>query len=170
MALAAGLAVPPPASAERCSTARLRAIQDAAARHLGVDEKPRWRGRSRWSAALPAVSVRAARRLGWEEVDTPRTAPIPVDHDVGVEVRLSWRLERLVHDPDAPRLLEAERAARRARVALDQEVTQLYFRWRRAARAAAAAEAGEDAALDEAENFAQLDALTGGWLAAERCP
>jgi hypothetical protein len=124
---------------------------------------------------MPIVTVRADRDLGWEEGGSPSAAPVAVDHDLHAEVRLSWRLDRLIYDPGEPRLFEAERAARRARVALDQEVTQLYFRWRRAAADAEDTEDGGDDGdeqLDEAETFAQLDALTGGWLGKQggRCP
>jgi len=124
---------------------------------------------------MPLVTVRVDSGIGWEEARTSRTAPIAVDHDQGVEVRLSWRLDRLIYNPDEPRLFEAERTARRARVALDQEVTQLYYRWRRAVRDARDPDDGGDDAdeqLDEAETFSQLDAVTGGWLGRQGggCP
>lgn len=167
LAVGIGMLGPPLASAERCPPPRLRAIQDAAARNLGLTERPRWRARARWSALLPAVTVRADRGIDWREGGAARVDPVEVDHDLGAGVRLTWRLDQLVYDRDEPRLLAAERAARRARVTLDQEVTQLYFRWRRAAIR------DDGPALDEAETFATLDAVTGGWLAEQqtaRCP
>ncbi len=172
VAMAIGLvATPRLASAERCPGVRLKAIQGAAVRNLGLDERPRWRARSRWAAVLPVVTVRADRGMGWED----GAAPTAVDHDQGAEVRLTWRLDRLIYDPAEPRLYDDERAARRARIALDQEVTQRYFQWRRAAADAEDADDGGDdrgERLDEAETFAQLDALTGGWLASQigQCP
>lgn len=171
-----GVASPPAAWAERCPSARLKAIQDAAVRNLGLHERPRWRARSRWAAALPVLTMRADRGMGWADGGTTRTAPIAVDHDQGAEIRLTWRLDRLIYDPSEPRLFEEERAARRARVSLDQEVTHLYFQWRRAAADAEDTEDGGDEGgeqLDEAETFAQLDALTGGWLGEQQqgaCP
>lgn len=166
VAIAVGLsaASPPLARAEGCPPPRLRELRAAAARTHGLDEQPRWRSRARWSAALPWVTVQLDRGLDWEEGGPPRTQPVAVDHDASAELRLTWRLDRLVYDRDEARLAAAERAARRARVQLDREVTQLYFKWRRAS-------ADHPGSLDEEETFAQLDALTGGWLAerAERC-
>lgn len=175
VAIGLGAVAPPSSTAEPCPPPRLRSIQDAAARTLALDERPRWRARSRWSALLPIVTARVDRNLGWKEGGAAQTVPIEVDHDQGAEVRMTWRLERLVYDRDEPSLLAAERSARRARVALDQEVTQLYFRWRRVVADAADPDRGggdRDDRLNEAEAFAQLDAVTGGWLGRQggSCP
>jgi hypothetical protein len=89
-----------------------------------------------------------------------------VERQQAFDVRLTWRLERLVFSPDEPRLFESERRARRDRIALRQEVATAYYRWRRVA-----AQAGtDDGALAAAEAFAQVDAFTGGWLAKVGCP
>jgi hypothetical protein len=164
LAIGLGLSAPSSAHADSCAVAtRLRAIQEAAARHLGLDERPRWRGRSRWAALLPQVTVRADAGLGWAEGGETPVTSIEVDHDRGAGVRMTWRLDRLLYNPDEPRLLDAERRARRARVVSDQEVTRLYFRWRRAAagttaghrRAAPTRVLDDDAARDRDETWAR---------------
>lgn len=177
LAVAIGLGAAPPAraAADRCPVARLKAIQDAAAGNLGLIERPRWRARSRWANLLPVLMVRADSNMDWEDGGATRASPVAVERDQGAEIRLTWRLDRLLYDPNEPRLFDAERGARRARVALDQEVTRAYFQWRRAVADADDPDDGGDAAgeqLDEAEAFAQLDALTGGWLGSQTvaCP
>jgi hypothetical protein len=138
----------------------LPAIQRAAERFAGVDAPPSWRGRARWSALVPIMTMRARDATAWSEV--PRGGVIEeVDRDQSLEVRLTWRLDRLVFDPAEPRLAESERRVRRARIELRQEVAAAYFRWRRAL------DDGEPIAT--AETHAHLDAFTGGWLARQPC-
>lgn len=176
MSIGLGLGAASPARGDPC-VPRLADVQAAAGRHLGLDERPRWRGRARWSALVPHLSLRARAGIGWQDGGETAALPVPieVDHDRTAELRVAWRLDHIVYHPDEPRLLDAERRARRARATSDQEVTRLYFRWRRAATASAAARGDPDdepalardhtRALDEAEALANLDALTGGWLA-----
>jgi hypothetical protein len=172
------LALAPAAAAEPCRAPPLRRVQAAARRAAGLDELPRWRGRARAAALLPYLSLRAGRTLDWDDTALTRATEPEVDHQVVLEARMTWRLDRLLYEPAEPRLLEAERAVARARAALDAEVTTLYFRWRRAELArepapdAEVGDAGDGAAvrrveLDADEALAQLDARTGGWLATE---
>lgn len=158
------------ANAEPCQPS-LREIQRAARRHAGLDEDVRWRRRARLAGILPWVTVRSSRGLRWE--DDPYVAvPEEVGNNVMVEARLSWRLDRLLYDPAEPRLAELERDVARARAAVDEEVTLLYFRWRRAELAAAAAEDPTETRLDAEEAWSLLDTRTGGKLAGGlwRCP
>ncbi len=145
----------------------LDAIQRRAEAFAGLDGAPTWRARSRWSAVVPVISARATTDTGWEEGGPASRATVgPVERQQAFDVRLTWRLERLVFSPDEPRLFESERRARRDRIALRQEVATAYYRWRRVA-----AQAGtDDGALAAAEAFAQVDAFTGGWLAKVGCP
>lgn len=140
----------------------LPAIQRAAERFAGVEDPPSWRGRARWSAVVPIMTMRGRDATAWSEATGGRVVE-EVDRDQSLEVRLTWRLDRLVFDPAEPRLAESERRVRRARIALRQEVTAAYFRWRRAL----ADDGGEPTAVAEA--YAHLDAFTGGWLARQPC-
>jgi|JI10StandDraft_1071094.scaffolds.fasta_scaffold06046_9 hypothetical protein len=144
----------------------LDAIQRRAEAFAGLDHAPRWGARARWSAVVPVISARATTDTSWEEGSAASRAAVgPVERQQAFDVRLTWRLERLVFNPDEPRLFESERRARRDRIALRQEVATAYYRWRRVAAQAGTA----DGALAAAEAFAQVDAFTGGWLARGDC-
>ena len=159
-----------PAGAQPCADVpSVRDVRTQARRHAGLDEIPRWRGRARAAALLPWLTLRAARGLDWDDGPAARATVPEVNHDVVYEARMTWRLDRLIYEPAEPRLLDGERTARRARATLDEDVTKLYFRWRRAEQAVAARiAAGEPAeprlTLDAEEALALLDARTGGWL------
>jgi hypothetical protein len=132
-----------------------------------MQEAPAWRTRSRWSAALPILSVHGSRDVNWQEGSSSSHSSVgAIDRAQGVDVRLTWRLDRLLFDPDEPRLFDAEQKARKARVTLDQEVARSYFLWR---KAVAARPAGADLTFAEGETFAQVDAFTGGWLTRTHC-
>lgn len=155
------------AHADPCAPS-LREVQRAARGHAGLDEDVRWRRRARLAGLLPWVTVRGARALDW---DDERYAVVPeeVGNRVLFEARLSWRLDRLLYEPAEPRLAGLEREVARARTALDEEVTLLYFRWRRAELAALDE---PEKRLDADEAWALLDLRTGGKLAdgGWRCP
>lgn len=158
MYVGASLVVAVATAAAECP--ELPAIQREAERFAGLADPPAWRGRARWSALMPVVALRARDSTGWSEQSA---GAAEVDRDQALELRLSWRLDRLVFDPSEPRLAENERRARRARISLRREVAAAYFRWRRAL-----ADEGADA-FAVAEAQAQLDAFTGGWLARQPC-
>lgn len=145
----------------------LAAVQGAAERYAGLASTPSWRGRSRWSAVVPTLILRIHDDVSWDEGSgASRAAVGPVERDQGFDVRMSWRLDRLVFDPDEPRLYAAEQRVRLARITLRQQVASAYYRWRRAwpLRGASA-----DAALVADETLAAVDAFTGGWLARHLC-
>jgi hypothetical protein len=146
----------------------LRELQRSARRHAGLDKDVRWRGRARLAGLLPWVTLRSARALRWED-DPYAAVPDEVGNNLVYEARLSWRLDRLLYDPAEPRLAGVERDAARARAALDEEVTLLFFRWRRAELASVES---PETRLDAEEAWALLDARTGGKLADGpwRCP
>lgn len=148
------------ASAARAECPSLPRIQGAAERAAGLDVVESLRGRARLASLLPSVSLRGSQRRGWSELPAGRAVG-DVDRGQTVEVRLSWRLDQLVFRDDEPRLRADEQAQRRARIALRQEVAQAYFRWRQAERDRAS---GPDADLLADAAFAQVDALTAGWL------
>jgi hypothetical protein len=104
--------------------------------------------------------VRGGQRLAWSEPWNGRIVD-ELDRAQSIEVRLTWRLDRLVFRDDEPRIASEHLAQRRARTTLRQEVAAAYFRWRRAELQRGA---GDDAELDADAAFAEVDALTLGWL------
>lgn len=111
--------------------------------------------RSRLAGLVPWLSVRTGRNTSWrdEELDVAR--------GVTIEVRATWRLDRLVFDGRELQVAALDGARRRERRRLAARVIQVYFAWKRAARAvgiqARAATVAEEAA-------AELDDLTDGWF------
>lgn len=138
--------------------------------HAGLSASPNLRRRARLAGLVPDVAVRTSRTWAW---DDPWTGARPADDEIArrdaFDVRLVWRLDRLVFDRAELSLVASERAAARARLDVEDQVTARYFRWRRAALDAEdTGGAREQLAAEEA--FASLDALTGGWLATRaRC-
>lgn len=146
-----------------CATARaerraatVRECIDAAIAHAGLAGDPgaSLRRRARWAGLAPWITVRAARDLGWNEDDTS-----DVDHGEVIEVRATWRLDRLIYDTSEARALALDGSRARARRELSREVIHVYFR-RERLRADPAADP-----LELAELTAFLDELTGGTLA-----
>gem|GEM_PF-1823752 len=117
--------------------------------------------RSRLAGLVPWLSVRTGRNTSWrdEELDVAR--------GVTIEVRATWRLDRLVFDGRELQVAALEGARRRERRRLAARVIQVYFVWKRAARSvgiqARAAAVAEEAA-------AELDDLTNGWFTEARHP
>ena len=87
-----------------------------------------------------------------------------------LEVRLTWRLDRLLYAGDEPTLerVRLERQDARARVAA--RTLEALFAWQRATAAedsaAAATPEKTEAELRAAEAAATLDVLTGGWFSS----
>ncbi len=130
----------------------------AAYRSAGLGEDPTngWRHRSRWSALIPAISVRAGQHDAWRDISDPT-----VSHSMAFDVRASWRLERVMFDPNEPRIEMLDVARRRERRRVAALAIHLYFDW---VTARAAADRDVRAVLDAQEKAAELDALTSGWF------
>ena len=130
----------------------------AAQRAAGVGDNPvtGWRRRSRWSALIPLVSLRAGQNQAWRDVDDPT-----ISHGVGVDVRAAWHLDRLLFDPNEPRIAMLDVARRRERRRVAAAAIHLYFDW---IAARAAADTDVRATLDAEEIQAELDAVTAGWF------
>lgn len=133
--------------------------------------------RSRWSAALPELRLRAARATDESQrlsptIDDPYRYTRDGGTDVAFEVRLTWDLSGLVFS--APEVsverIRSERAQRR--VELRREVLKLLFAWQRARLVAkdtnALEEERQQAALAKLEAELTLSALTGGWFNERR--
>lgn len=107
--------------------------------------------RARLAGLVPMVSVRTGRDSSWRDSDPD------VARGMVIDVRATWRLDRLVFDGRELQAVSLEAARRRERRRLASQVIELYFRWKRAARASGGAE----------EAAAALDDLTAGWFSEE---
>jgi hypothetical protein len=142
----------------------------AALRHAGLSSRPEasLKKRARLAAALPALSFRASRDTDWTETEEDSRVVGEVDQGVVLEVRATWRLDRLLFDGAELRVAALGQQRARARATLAAQTTALYFQRRSAEvdalwRPAESVEEQVRRELELAELTAQLDALTGGW-------
>jgi len=135
-------------------------VLQAAYHTAGLDRSPArsWVRRSRLAGLMPWLTVRTGRDTSWEDDGTSGVGRSSV-----VEVRATWRLDRLVFDGHELQVATIEAARRRERRRLASRVIRAYFTWRRAAAAVAVAST-LPARAEEA--IAELDALTDGWFSA----
>ncbi|HXN30401.1 MAG TPA: hypothetical protein VN894_01010 [Polyangiaceae bacterium] len=179
-------ALPPPASAEspRPHPAALlapslaRACVAAALRAsgLGVDDSKidSLIARSRASAWLPETRMRAMRLMtDAAHATTLATTDGTTYYDaVGanlvLELRLTWRFDRLLFAGDEPALERTRLEREDARSRLSGRTLEALFAWQRAAVEGQAAPDGSpeevQARLRESEALATLDVLTNGWF------
>ena len=166
----------PPRLARDCVAAALRAAG------LGVDDKSldALVSRARESAWLPETRMRAMRL--WTDANHVTTAATTdtasfydsVGANLVLELRLTWRFERLLYSGDEPTIerVRLERQDARSRVAT--HVLEVLFAWQRARVAENDAPPSsrelEEARLRVAEALATLDVLTGGWFSARLAP
>lgn len=122
---------------------------------LDGDPVRSWTRRARLGGLVPWVSVRTGRNTRWQVVDPD------IDHGVTLEVRATWRLDRLVFDGRELQASTIGAARQRERRRLASRVIRIYFAWQRAAQAARLQPRWSSRA-DEAA--AELDALTDGWF------
>jgi hypothetical protein len=138
------------------------AVLSAAYTAAGLDRDPgrSWIRRARVAGLLPWVAVRTARNTSWHDEDSE------VGHGESLEVRATWRLDRLLFDSHELQIASIQAARRRERRGLATQVIRSYVAWRRAAEGASAA--GDDRMTGPAaEAAAELDALTDGWFSNE---
>jgi hypothetical protein len=139
--------------------------------------------RARWSAMLPETRLRATRT---EDQRLSTDASLDASHlrdstaaNVGLEARLTWRLDRVIYADDEPSFerMRIERHDVRARIA--GHVLEALFRWNRARVELASAGQGlrdgregqiapSREELEAVERIfeaeATLDVLTDGWF------
>lgn len=135
----------------------VRDVLAAAYRTAGLDHDL-GRGfarRSRLAGLVPWLSVRTGRDTSWRD-DQPDIA-----RGVTIEVRATWRLDRLIFDGRELQVAALDAARRRERRRLAARVIQVYFVWKRAAGASTRSAVAEEAA-------AELDDLTDGWFSEAR--
>ena len=141
--------------------------------------------RARWSAILPETRLRAV-RFDDERLYTDASADATKLRDsaganLGLEARLTWRLDRLLYADDEPAFerMRLERHDARSRIA--GRVLEALFHWQRASlelrwAQSAARDAREpmrtrdevEATLRVMEAEATLDVLTSGWFTTTR--
>ncbi len=125
----------------------------------GLDHDPAdsWIRRARLAGLVPWVTVRTASDTSWQDDHSE------VGHGTTIEVRATWRLDRLLFDSHELQVAGIEAARRRERRRLAARVIRAYFTWRRAAGVAFPA-SDDRVAIRVAETTAELDALTDGWF------
>jgi hypothetical protein len=133
------------------------AVLAAAYAAAGLDRDPRdsWIRRARLAGLVPWVTVRTARDTSWQDNQSA------VGHGTSLELRATWRLDRLLFDGRELHVAGIEAARRRERRRLSTRVIRTYFTWR---RAASIVSDDDRVATRVAEAAAELDALTDGWF------
>jgi hypothetical protein len=141
---------------------------------IGVDDAriDEMVARARKSAALPETRLRALRVLGNnEQANTLATSETYYDTaaaNLSFEVRLTWRLDRLVYADDEPTLERVRLETQEARAHLTTRVLEVLYAWQRAELELASAQVGSreemDALLRELEAETTLDTMTAGWF------
>jgi hypothetical protein len=158
-----------PSLARACVAAALRASG------LGTDDSrvDALVARARASAWLPETRVRVARLIA----DAARAATHAttdgtnyyetVGAHLMLELRLTWRFDRLLYAGDEPSLERTRLERQEARSRLAARTLETLFTWQRAvieAQGAAGAEEELQAWLRASEAQASLDVLTAGWF------
>jgi len=137
-------------------------VLSAAYATAGLDHDPGhgWIRRARIGGLVPWVTVRTSRDTSWQDAHSE------VGHGASLEVRATWRLDRLVFDNHELQVASIESARRRERRRLATRVIRAYFAWRRAAGVVGGPD--DDRVVTRvAEATAELDALTDGWFSEE---
>ena len=138
----------------------ISAVLASAYSAAGLDRDPKdsWLRRARLGGLVPWVTVRTTRDTSWQDDSSE------VGHGTTLELRATWRLDRLVFDAKELQIAAVEAARRRERRRLASRVIRAYFTWRRAASIVG----GDDrVATRVAEAAAELDALTDGWFSEQ---
>jgi hypothetical protein len=162
----------PPAFARECVSASLEASG------LGLDDAriDALVSRARASAWLPETRMRAMRL--WDDANHTTTVATTdtanfydaVGANLVLELRLTWRLDRLLYAGDEGTLERVRLERLDARTRLATHTLEVLFTWERATlegRQATPGSAEEASArLRAAEAQATLDVMTGGWFSA----
>jgi hypothetical protein len=161
-----------PALARDCVAAALRAAG------LGTDDAriDALVARARASAWLPEARTRAM-RLWNDSAHTTTVASTDtanfydaVGANLVLELRLTWRLDRLLYAGDEPTLERVRLERQDARARLATRTLEVLFAWQRAVVAGGEAVAGSRDAVESrlraAEAQATLDVLTAGWFSS----
>ena len=153
-----GFAVPAP-SERLVPPIAVDRVVAAAYRAGGLDDDPTsgWRKRTRLAALVPWLTVRDGREAFWRDVDDPT-----LEYTDIYDVRATWRLDRLVFDPNEIRIEAMNVSRRRERRLVSASVIRTYYEWL-ALRSAASRTPGRWTTRAD-EVLAELDAMTDGWF------
>jgi hypothetical protein len=166
----------PPAMARDCVSAALQTSG------LGVDDAriDALVSRARASAWLPETRMRAMRL--WDSANNATTLATTdtanfydaVGANLVLELRLTWRLDRLIYAGDEGTLERVRLERLDARTRLATHTLEVLFTWERATLEARQAATGSpeelSARLRASEAQATLDVLTAGWFSARTLP
>ena len=135
----------------------IAAVLKAAYRAAGLDRDPSrgWIRRARLAGLIPWLTVRTGRDASWQSDE------VSVDHGMALDIRATWRLDRLAFDGRELQVASIESARRRERRRLGSRVIRTYFTWQRASARVGRMQGTRSRALEAA---AELDALTDGWF------
>ncbi len=159
-----------PGLARACVAAALRASG------LGTDDAAidQLAARARASAWLPETRMRAMRLLDDAAHATTLATTDGTNYydavgsNLVLELRLTWRLDRLLYAGDEPTLERARIERQQARAHLATRTLEVLFGWQRALIDAQSLPSGSreelDAWLRASEAEATLDVLTDGWF------
>ncbi|HEY4241085.1 MAG TPA: hypothetical protein VGM88_14785 [Kofleriaceae bacterium] len=92
--------------------------------------------RARLAGLVPWVTLRAGRDESWTDDDPT------IGHSTTLEVRATWRLDRLLFDGRELQVASSAAARRRERQRLARRVIRAYFTWRRTIASRAATRGG----------------------------
>jgi hypothetical protein len=162
----------PPAFARDCVSASLQASG------LGLDDAriDSLVSRARVSALLPETRMRAMRL--WDDANHSTTVATTdtanfydaVGANLVLELRLTWRLDRLLYAGDEGTLERVRLERLDARTRLATRTLEVLFTWERATLETRQATSGspeeQSARLRAAEAQATLDVMTAGWFSA----
>jgi len=162
----------PPAFARDCVSAALQTSG------LGVDDAriDALVSRARASAWLPETRMRAMRL--WDSANNATTLATTdtanfydaVGANLVLELRLTWRLDRLLYAGDEGTLERVRLERLDARTRLATRTLEVLFTWERATlegrQAAAGSPEEQSARLRASEAQATLDVMTAGWFSA----
>lgn len=156
-----------PRAARACVAAAWRSVG------LGVDDTrlDAIVSRARWSALLPETRLRAIR---WDDARSTETTTDTtrfndsVGARLGLEGRLTWRLDRLLYADDEPTFERIRLDQQDARARVAGRVLEALFLWQRTLIELRYAEPGSrdeaDLVLKRLEAESALDVLTNGWF------
>jgi hypothetical protein len=176
-AVAAAVVAPDPVSpalARGCVAAALR-TSGLGTNDAKLDELV---SRARTSALLPETRMRAMRM--WDDTNNITTLASTdtanfydaVGANLVLELRLTWRFDRLLYAGDEPTIERVRLERQDARTRVATHVLEVLFTWQRAQVAVEEAPSGSrelvEAHLRVAEAEATLDVLTGGWFSQRR--
>jgi len=154
-----------------------RGAVEAAASRAKLSNLDLLASRARTAALLPELTLRVTRLVNeGQELSPTEYDPTRITASGGtslsLEARATWRLDKLVFAGDEVAFERMRETRAEARAKLTDRILKLLFAWQRATVAQADPKATPEeqlrASLEAAEAEAELEVLTGGFLARFR--